>query len=141
MHPILFILKKNGLDDEVYKDLINLLNYEKLKIVDSKFICLKDKEKFCHDLYTDKFVKYKKHILKTYNKSVVAVIIDIGKREQVHLRIKRYIRKKYGFNVIHCSDNSDEAIKEIKVLLEQNKALFYDDHVNRKYEYKLLKMI
>lgn len=140
MGKILFVLKKNGLRKDIYDKLIDIFKIEKIRVFGSHIIYLNDKEKFCEKFYPEQYVKYKKEIDKSFDKKVIAIITDVDKNTDIHLRIKKYMRLSFGFNIIHCSDNSRIAKKEIDILLNnKNKALFFDDQRDRKYEYKLIK--
>lgn len=140
MNRILFVLKKGGLKQDVYKRLMDIFRIENIKVISSHIIHLNDKEKFCKNFYPEQYAKYKDEIDKCFDKRVMAIIVDIGDRFKVHLRIKKYMRLTYGFNIIHCSDDSNMAEKEIDIVLNnKNKALFFDDQKDRRYEHVLIK--
>jgi nucleoside diphosphate kinase len=145
MPKILFVLKKNGLNEDVYNSLQEYFDRYGCEIDKSFFITFDNKEKFCKTFYPEKFEKYAREIQNSFSKQTLALIVRIPRDQYVknrHIGIKGKIRERYGFDTIHCSDTKYKAKKEIQIILDpHNKATFVNDGYKRYEEKRLLRQM
>ena len=123
MKNILFILRKQGIKQNIIEYLKNELNCNGYEIIDNFLVTLNNKEKFFKEFYGEKFELYKDDILKI-NDNQCLVFLTHYQKDKDPTDVKLNVRNHFAHNIIHCSDNPDDCDLELSNLLNNNVSNF-----------------
>ena len=141
---ILYALKKEGIRRTIYNDVIYHMEQNGFSVLESYNIYIENKHKYVEKFHYQNYRKVRRVMDRSIEKRVIALVVEVPYelKTKIHLKTKYKLRNKYGQNILHCSDNFDDAYKEITIILDKsNYALFHGSAGNRKLEDKLIKRL
>lgn len=118
-----FIIRQIAMKDRIVNKILHQIDKRGITIIDKFIISIGDQGKFLTGFYNN-FDEHKESIMRS-NSNNCLVILTNRPKEVNFTRFKRRIRKEYiGFfpplgNILHSSDSSNEAYRELEMLINE----------------------